>query len=185
MPFNTHQHIFLVTGGVQSGKTTFVNKLVERLWKDRLRVAGFLSEGTMMDGVRVGFTLVDLQSGRRIPLASVEPVKGWTPFRRFYFNPEAWKKGETIIREGLLEDPHLIVIDEVGPLELQGAGWSAILDELAAKRPAVQLWVVRKQCLQEVIETWDILPEHVFSLKIAGQDNMLDVLREKLRSLKS
>jgi iron complex transport system ATP-binding protein len=177
--FNEH-HIFLVTGGVQSGKTTFVSSLVERLRRDRLKVAGFLSQGIMKDGQRSGFTLVDLISGKQIPLASLNPQNGWTPFRRFFFNPEAWEEAESMIRDGLLEKPDLIVIDEVGPMELQGEGWSKILENLAAKRPVLQLWVVRKQCLQEVTDLWKIPQEYVFSIDTDGNNITLDALSAKL-----
>ena len=70
--------------------------------------------------------------------------------------------GEKIVEAALGKDPDLIVIDEVGPMELQGQGWSDILELLDGEYGTNQLWVVRDRVLQEVLERWNIPEENVY-----------------------
>ncbi|MCK5136941.1 MAG: DUF2478 domain-containing protein [Bacteroidales bacterium] len=176
MPSDPHHNIFVVTGKVHSGKTTFVSNLVERLREKQLSISGFLSKGTFANGQREKFSLIDLKCGVQLPLATIYPEEGWTRFRKFYFNPFALKKGEELIREGLRTNPDLIVIDEVGPMELQGQGWSGILESLAEDYQVSQLWIVRNQILPEVLDRWNIPVENVY----LAEKNQADRLRDRL-----
>ena len=162
MPSDPHHNIFVVTGKVHAGKTTFVSNLVERLRENKVSIAGILSKGAFSKGERSEFTLIDLETGLHLPLASIEPKQGWTRFRKFYFDPQALRMGEKIVEAALGKDPDLIVIDEVGPMELQGQGWSDILELLDGEYGTNQLWVVRDRVLQEVLERWNIPEENVY-----------------------
>ena len=50
--------------------------------------------------------------------------------------------------------PDLIVIDEVGRLEMQGMGWNSLLRELAAIETIPQVWIVRDELVDAVMERW-------------------------------
>ena len=167
-----HQ-IHLITGSTQSGKSTLVEKIVQALKKEQLIVRGFLSKGTMTDGVRTSFVLCDLDGSAEIPLASVDPMPGWSRMGRFSFNPDAWVQGEAMIRSALSGNPDLIVIDEVGPLELQGGGWTKVLELLENAPHLEQLWVVREQILTDVMTRWNIPPENTYQLKKSNGEEII------------
>lgn len=171
-----HHNIFVVTGEVHTGKTTFVRNLVERLRENKVTIAGFLSKGAFSNGERSEFILIDLESCMEVPLASVEAKQGWTRFRKFYFDPQVIRMGEMIVEAALGGDPDLIVIDEVGPMELQGQGWSDLLELLDREYRTNQLWVVRDQVLQEVLDQWNIPEENVY----LAEESQLDRLSDRL-----
>jgi nucleoside-triphosphatase THEP1 len=156
--------IFLFTGEVQEGKTTFVSVLVQRLKKEGVKVAGFISPGEFSGNTRIAFSLEDLEHGERIPLARAREMKGWIRFRRYWFNPLALAAGEGIIGRAIEQRADLVIVDEVGPWELEGGGWAAMLDRLAAVRHVAQLWVVREGILNVVTRTWRVPPEQVFKI---------------------
>lgn len=158
-----HSNIFLLTGPVHSGKTTRAGRLVDRIRSKGLRVSGFLAPGEFDGGVRSGFSLVDLEDGSRLPLATVRNKKGWTRYGRFFFNPAAMDKGKRIIERAIREQSRLVVIDEVGPMELAGRGWSELLNLLAESHEIIQLWVVRESLATEVSSRWRINPGNVLS----------------------
>ena len=62
----------------------------------------------------------------------------------------------------LAEPVDLLVLDEVGPMELEGLGWSEILDSLEQQTNTRQLWVVRQEIVSEACRRWNI-PDHVVS----------------------
>ena len=121
---------FLVTGKVQGGKTSYLTELVDQLKNREIKVAGFLSPGSFESGERSGFHLKNILTGMEIPMASVREMDAWVKYRRFWFNPDAFRQGREWILSSLTLDPDVMVIDEVGPMELEGSGWSESLESL-------------------------------------------------------
>ena len=175
------QHIFVITGGVHEGKTTFLTELLERLSEEKLKIAGFLCPGFFKDGARSGFNLLNTADGNQLPLATIEEKQGWFKFHRFNFNPEAFQVGETWIREALSLQPDLLVIDEVGPMELQGKGWWDTLKIIEKRCDIAQIWVVREQLIQDVKDLWCIDDDHIFRIGAAGNGLLFDKLYDKLK----
>lgn len=175
-------NIHVITGKVQGGKATFLASLVEGLRKHDLRIAGFLSRESVSGERGNGFTLVDLEGGRQVPLASLDKRKGWFGFRRLYFNPAAFIMGERWVRNGLLHSPDLVVIDEVGPMEMEGLGWWKILIHLEDLDHIVQLWIVREQILSVIKEKWRIPDENIYWITDRDQDALIERLSSDLIS---
>ena len=148
--------IHLLAGPVQGGKTTFAGRLAGMLEARDTPAGGFLCPGWFSEGVRAGFHLVNIRTGERLILAGTRQRAGWIPFRRFWFHPEAFRAGEQWIREAVDSRPSLLVVDEVGPMEMEGGGWSGLLDELTGKREILQLWIVRLPLAEEVAVRWGI-----------------------------
>lgn len=158
-----HDHIFVLTGPVQGGKTTLLTEKIGLLREKGVKVLGFLCPGSFSEGLRSAFSLVDIETGRQVPMGDSNEQKDWVKFRRFYFNPEAFVQGELWIKRDLERKPDLLVIDEVGPMELESHGWSKSLDTLAQKSSVTQLWIVRQQIVQEVLRKWNIPDNHVYT----------------------
>jgi len=155
-------HILLLTGRVQGGKTTIAGELVGTHTRKGLRVAGFLCEGTIRDGERDSFMLRELTTDIVMPLATADFREGWTRYRRFYFNPATMEQARNMVLASLEDRPALIVIDEVGPMELEGSGWYSLLEELSRMESIPQLWVARDGVVEQVREKWGIPGENVF-----------------------
>ena len=172
-PSEPHHNIYIVTGKVHSGKTTFVRRLAARMKKENINLTGFLSVGSFSGGQRSTFTLEHLEDGKQQALASIEKGEDWLRFGRFYFNPEALREGERIIRRGMEMKADLVVVDEVGPFELQGGGWKGILELLEKEYEMAQIWVVREQVLDEVLDRWNIPGENVFTVN-AGEEERIN-----------
>ena len=110
--------VVIITGEIHQGKTTFAQKIISDLLKQKIRIAGFLSIGIDEDGTRTGFNLYDIGSSRQIELCSDKKDDKRLKLGRFYFNQEALALGNEILNPDNLSDKQLIVIDEIGPLEL-------------------------------------------------------------------
>ena len=181
MQGHSRQNIYVITGKVKGGKTTFTADLVERLRRENLKITGFLSLGKFRDGQRSEFTLINLDNGNQVPLATVEKRSDWLKFRRFYFNPLALEQGNQWIRRGVETGPDLVVIDEVGPLELQGEGWYTSLKLLSKKNQIPQIWIVREQILNEVSEQWHIPEDNIIRIDAQDQDQLKNEFTGKLK----
>jgi len=160
-----HHHIHVLTGPVQGGKTSLLKERIALLKKGGIRVMGFICPGTISQGRRSEFQLENIHTGQRVAMGSEKEKKGWVKYRRFYFNPEAFSQGKAWIEKAVSEQADLLVIDEVGPMELEGMGWSEILDFLENKTGVFQLWIVRQQILPEVLGKWKIPEDQIFTFE--------------------
>ena len=158
------QSIFLITGNIQGGKTSFLSELIELLRKRSLSVGGFLAPGSFESGKRSGFRLKNIVSGDELEMASTNETLTWIKYKRFWFNPDAFMLGREWVCESLKANPDIIVIDEVGPMEQEGAGWSETLEFLKSSSVPVQLWSVREKLCREVMEHWSISSEHLIHI---------------------
>jgi nucleoside-triphosphatase THEP1 len=139
--------ITILTGGVGSGKTTYLRSAIPLIRKRGVAVDGYLSE-RVMDGVTAaGYDLVDLQNGRRCRLLRRSAGGGADHVGPFETDAEGFAAAEGIIARSRTSD--LLVVDEMGRLELEGKGvWPAagpVLRE-AGRRVLV---VIREALLED------------------------------------
>jgi len=156
--------VVIITGEIHQGKTTFTQKIVSDLHAQNIRIAGFFSVGINENGMRTGFNLVDIESSRQIELCSDKKNEKLIKFGRYYFNSDAISLGNEILNLDNLSDKQLIVIDEVGHLELNGQGWSNAIENITRNNTVPQLWIVRKSLVQKCSRRWNIGNAFIFDI---------------------
>jgi nucleoside-triphosphatase THEP1 len=140
--------VLVLTGPVHAGKTTFLEKAWPR-WSARgLSCAGFLSPAVRDANGGTGYDLVELPGGHRRPYLRRHGEAGTVRIGPFSFVAGSLDRALAILREA--GRPDLLVVDEVGPLELRGEGlWPGLRD--AVRRPELTaLLVVREGILEEL-----------------------------------
>lgn len=142
----------LLVGDRQSGKTTTCRRLFEQARARGTTVAGILAPAVHQAGRCVGYEVVDLATGGSTRLATVDGP-GVEQVGRFHFLAEGLALGRAALEQALELPPRLLIVDEVGPLELAGGGWSEQLDRLA-DRPGFTLLVVRRELATQVAQRW-------------------------------
>jgi len=176
------QNIFLITGDIQGGKTSYLSELVDVLKKRSLSVGGFLAPGSFKSGERSGFKLLNLKTGVEMSMASTEETDAWEKFRRFWFNPDAFIQGRKWIQACLEQQTDIVVIDEVGPMEIEGRGWFETLESLLGSSVPVQLWSVRENLTSEVMRRWKIPDSHIIHINDAAKSQTADLICGRVNS---
>ena len=156
--------IFVISGGVGEGKTTCAKNIIQSLQTRGLRCKGFLSVGTEANNVRSGFILVDINTSESIILCKTTYQEGWSQTGRYFFNPEALEFGNKILDPKNLQETDLVVIDEIGPMELNNQGWAESIRALCQSLPTPQLWMVRENLVKQVIRKWCMGDIRIFHL---------------------
>jgi len=110
------RHIFL-TGPPRIGKTTIVLRVVDDLKIRGFKVGGMVSREILDGGVRVGFKITDLLNGVEGRLAHVNHKSGPKVGKYRVCLEDLEKVGARAILNAC-EKADLVVIDEVGPMEL-------------------------------------------------------------------
>jgi len=138
--------VLVLTGPIHSGKTSFLKGAAVFWDLAGLSVGGFLNEARLDVGRVMGYDLFDLRGGESVPFLRTEGGPGWQRVGGFSLAPGGLERAESILARDLGAD--ILVVDEVGPLELAGCGiWPALSAALSAG--ARCLCVVRTAILDE------------------------------------
>ena len=128
--------LFILTGDIRSGKTTWLEAGVRELEAAGVPVRGVLAPGVWRDGKKVGIENVLLPSHERVLLAT-PAEEGCSTGLGWDFDANALARVDAHLTELAATSgdmrPGLLVIDEIGPLELRrGEGLTAALELLDA-----------------------------------------------------
>lgn len=148
--------MILLTGYKHSGKTGRVLEISRRARLQGLRTAGVACPGLWHGSIRAGFDLLELDTGMLHVLS--RSLRGLKPVP-FMFDAFGLERGKQALSAERCGSADLVVVDEVGPLELEGGGWARCLDNLCRLTGPAQIWVVRKSLVRKVSRHFGISPD--------------------------
>ena len=151
--------IHILTGPVNSGKTTFLRDVLTGFAPPR-PLRGYLSLRVIEEGRSEGYDLLDLSDGSERPFLRREGDPGWQRVGPYFLIPETLALAERIIRESA--PGGLLVVDEVGPLEMSGGGIWQALDGILHEGDRDAVLVVREGLLEICQGRLDGLPTTVY-----------------------
>lgn len=130
------RNAFLLTGRPGIGKTTAIGNILDLLRREGVTVGGVMSSERRIAGVRQGFELLDILSGRTGTLAD---LTGKGPrLGRYSVNLQDLEGIGVTALESSLERADVTAIDEVGPMELLSEKFvMAIRKVLESQKPIV------------------------------------------------
>jgi nucleoside-triphosphatase THEP1 len=153
--------LFILTGPVQTGKTTSLIKRTEK----RKDVYGILTP--VVDGKR---KFMNIEARQLFDMEAEPGELGVMVIGRFIFSKRGFHKAKQIIRDSIQKEGWL-VIDEIGPLELEDAGFAEILKEiLAAGNEKQKILLVVREGLTDKVKEY-------FKLENAVVINNISVIR--------
>ncbi|MBE3118304.1 MAG: hypothetical protein IMZ50_06050 [Candidatus Atribacteria bacterium] len=146
--------LILVTGPSGSGKTRWCLALADYASILGIHVGGLVSPAVFEGDLKIGIDLLDLRSGaqRRLAVRRGESTSGQIT-TDWHFDDEALNWGNTVLEQ--LGACQLLILDELGPLELQrGVGLTNGLGLVAARRYRLACVVVRPSLLEIAQPLW-------------------------------
>jgi nucleoside-triphosphatase THEP1 len=138
-------NVIIFSRPIRTGKTT---ELLEWI-KKRHDVYGILTPE--VNGKRKFYNIESAETFNMEASESEEKIV----IGKFQFSKLAFTQAEQIISGNINKDGWLI-IDEVGPLELDGNGFSAVLKEALLNRKYKLLLVVRESLVEQVVSVFEI-----------------------------
>jgi nucleoside-triphosphatase THEP1 len=143
MIYPISRRITILTGEVHSGKTTFLQHwLIDK--KDPRGILTPVEEGKRI--------FLDIATGLRFPMEA-EGNEESISVGKYQFSKSAFAKAKEIILAARFL-PGILIIDELGPLELREKGFFDVVKKLLATENDQQqlLLVTRKSLLEEMRE---------------------------------
>lgn len=169
--------VVLLTGRPGVGKTTVVRAVVERCG---LPAGGFYTAEIRQGGARQGFKLVTLD-GEEAVMAHVD-IPGRPRVGKYGVNVSAIDRVGVPAIERAVQAGGLVVVDEIGPMELYSEAFkAAVLRAVESGRPVLATIMLRPnpwadglkrrpgvRLIQVTMANRDALPEQLVAMFIRG-----------------
>jgi len=156
--------VFIVSGDIESGKTTLLTKLASKLKSENITVGGIYSQRIIEKGITSGYNFVSIDTGEKCQYLKLRTEGGNEEIGRWEIIPGSFRKGKEMLSEQLLKDKKVIIIDETGKLETDGKGWKDKIEQLLAIQGIVLVLSVRKKHITDVIKAFDLTAPVVFDV---------------------
>jgi nucleoside-triphosphatase THEP1 len=148
--------IIFITGKIGAGKTT---RLLS-LYNNMKTGDGFALKKIIINGIQIGQEIYHLSTGQQkvFSLKKYHLPSLWDEiynYGDFSFSAAGFDFSHKILHKALSSGVKPIYMDEIGPLELQGKGFSEVLKSVLKKQTDLYL-TVRDYCLTEVIKEFNI-----------------------------
>jgi nucleoside-triphosphatase len=155
-------NIYILTGDIRTGKTT----MLQNWCRANPSAEGILSP--VIDGKR---WFVDIRSDDHQLMEAAVEEKEVLLIGRFRFSQQIFHWAASKIEEAIGRNADVIVIDEIGPLELQEKGFHHALNKILASSVKNLLIIVRDSKLEEVIEKYQMkearIARNIFDIEIS------------------
>jgi len=180
----TPRRIVFLTGAPDAGKTAVCQRLVTTVRHKGLRVHGLISEASRLSSGRIVQTVLNLRSGERRRLAEYVGVDEGEPIGRGVAGRFSWTFVAESVRWGrheldrcLTRTTDLLVIDQVGPLELlAGSGWANAVRVLQEGRYGLAVVVVNPLVVARLNEQVSGAEIEEIDAAQVSQDDLLERL---------
>ncbi len=157
--------VIIVTGAVGIGKTTVCRRIIDIARNQGYTYGGILTYKAADQSI----IIEDTQSGEKETLASTKAIYPGPNTQRYFFNPEGIKFGDQAIERGFASA--LLLIDEIGHLELSGEGFARVPETIRANKTKKCILVIRKGLLSAFLPRLPSKPL-VFEITLSNRNQL-------------
>lgn len=162
---NGNKRILIITGAVNSGKTTLANKIADEFKDFGFNVKGFLSKGIFSGEDKTGYKLINISTGDEYHLASINPGKKFKLRQgRLFFNEEVFETADKLLKHLSTDD--IILLDEIGPLEIKEKGFYSSLKEILSSLNNKVILIVREKLIKDILTKFNLLRNEIDIIRI-------------------
>jgi nucleoside-triphosphatase len=168
-----------ITGMPGVGKTTVVQKVIALLEEKGLKVGGISCPEIRVNNIRVGFEIIDLLTGNRGTLSHKDQDTG-PRVGKYRVNLQDLSNIGVKGLDGAIKEADYVVIDEIGPMELQGKDFQVAVNSiLEGTKPVLGIihWKM-SHWLIDRIKAWEDVKMVEVTLK--NRDTIPRIIAEEI-----
>jgi len=166
--------VIILSGDQGDGKTELIKSLLSSQKVSGISFSGFFTEGKWLNNVRDKYQIVDIVTLESEMLCDRDDPVSDLRVGPFNFRNSGLAFGCELLQSIPVESNSIVIIDEIGHLELGDEGWAMSMDMLLDRQQAM-IWSVRSSLVEEVIAKWG-LQAHVVDVKRTGTNHLIDTL---------
>lgn len=170
--------VIIVTGKREEGKTTFLKQLSGELKKANWLLSGFISPRIKNGSVTTGYILEDVKTGKRTEFLSLNEETNVEPgtIGKFRMNNTGLSFGKHLLSDDELQHTGIVIIDEIGRLELAGEGWNDDVLRLINKPDLFLIVAVRDKFVSGVIQQYNLKNVQVLNVNLYTPTDLLKMI---------
>ncbi len=163
--------VAIVTGGKGSGKTRFMSETANELKKRGLDVGGVYTRKIIDNGEIIAYRAVNLATCEERPFLKKNSEDMELRIGAFSIDSEGLEFGREAIAHA--SQANLLMIDEIGKLELDGSGWHDELNTLPLENELFIVLSVRFEFLNDVIHKWNLYPSVIYNVSECKPEKLM------------
>ncbi len=172
--------IFIISGSVGSGKTAKVIKIIEEFKRENISVGGLYCPRILDGDTTIGYDVVDIHLNESTGFLRLSNDIKLSKIGRYSIIPQGLRAGIYALGAHILDKDQLIVIDEVGNLELENHGWASQIDELLKDTTFHLLLTVRDNFTDRIIQKWNLNSYNLLIIPEMDDGKIGDFIKEQL-----
>jgi len=157
--------VFILTGAVGEGKTTTLLKIIGFFNEKEIAASGIYSPRVIENDTTIGYDVVDIASNQRKIFLRKTNDESLSRIGKYSIFEEGLLFGNNALSTNNNRNTQIIIIDEVGALELNKQGWAASIDNLVQASDCHLLLAVRDSLAEQVIHKWNFRNCYVYHIK--------------------
>ncbi len=158
-----NSNVVIITGDTQSGKSSFLTQIQQALEKNNIKQVGFIADSIYEGDKITGHIIKDISTSDTFRISFRGFQENAQQIGRFYLLNEGLTFGKNIIKKiNLSETNEVVIVDEIGRLELDGGGWAEEVKELLIDKSRPIILIVRGKYLDEFVEKFKINSPYIF-----------------------
>ncbi|MFA6404218.1 MAG: nucleoside-triphosphatase [Salinivirgaceae bacterium] len=177
---NFSQKIFIVSGAIGQGKTTQLQKIIEACKAKNISVGGIYSPRIVENETTIGYDIVDIMNNTRAEFLRKTEDKSLTKIGRYTILPAGLQIGINALMPSKNSNNKVVIIDEIGLLELDNQGWANNLNDLLKASNSHLILAVRDSFTEQVIQKWKFKEYTLYNISNKDYLEISDLITEKI-----
>ncbi|MCX6266190.1 MAG: hypothetical protein NTW16_02370 [Bacteroidetes bacterium] len=149
------QKVIIISGAVGAGKTTLLQEIVGRLKEKGISAGGIYSPRITENEKTTGYDVVDIMNNSIEMFLRMSDDPGLNKIGRYSILPPGLQHGINALSSVKNRDNQVVIIDEVGSLELDDQGWANSITGLINASDSHLILAVRNTFVEQVIQKWN------------------------------
>ena len=144
---------------IHEGKTTFATNIAKVASEAGINVGGILAKAELNNNERVAYYAEDIKTGQTKKLITKESVKEYYDhYGAYFFLKDGMEFALKCLSLEYLENTNVVIIDEIGAMELEGRGYNKQLSVLLSSTIPIIILVIREQFIESICQKYNIIP---------------------------
>jgi len=171
--------IAIITGEKSSGKTKFLTETATTLRENGIDVGGVYTKKIRENDEITAYLIVNVATGEEYPFLQKNELESELRIGAFSIDAEGLEFGKKNIVKSF--DSRVLMIDEIGKLEMSGGGWHNELNLLPLEKQLYILLSIRQEFVEDVIEKWSLHPAAIYNVAECNPEILIQEITAYLK----
>lgn len=167
--------IITITGSRNSGKTLLLQELVDYLKSNKINYDGIISLPILINDVKIGFDALRL-SNCKVSILCRNDYISTLATSHYSFNQNVFTESQEIINNILSNQINILIIDEIGILEMRDEGWAELLNIALNSFAGILILTLRKNLAIQITDKYNIKNDFKIDIDEIGLTESRDTL---------